>query len=149
MLRDVMREITRARANEPAGNFLAALGLLCYTEAIGEYVPDVGTGSRQRFDAFFVGMGPAYAAYASAANPYKTFRCGMAHAYLVSGKCQISMLDGVAPPQPCGVGLDTATGWLWFNVETYYKDFVRAADALYRHHAGHRHPNAHNWGVQL
>lgn len=149
MLRDVMREITRARADEPAGNFLAALGLLCYTEALGQFVPGHKRGAANRFDAFFRRMGPAYDAFADTGKPYDTFRNGMAHTYLVKGKCEVSMLADNPLPELCGVGESPSTDWLWFNVETYYTDFVRAADALHIELTGHRHSNAHTWGVAL
>ena len=35
MKTDIKREIDLARLKKPSGNFLCALGLLCYTEAMG------------------------------------------------------------------------------------------------------------------
>jgi hypothetical protein len=64
MFTDIEREIKWGRANfrgesdEGGGNFLAALGLLCYTEALGKLMlanpPHVGSGP---FEAFFDTLG--------------------------------------------------------------------------------------------
>ncbi len=64
MLADVRREIIQARNGEPAGNFLAALGLLCYTEALGKWMPDAEAGnraSRHNWELFFRELGSGYA----------------------------------------------------------------------------------------
>src|SRR2546426_2659666 len=57
-----------ARPFEGAGNVLAALGLLCYTEFIGEFITGTkGTGTSERnFRAAFCELGPGYQTFAQA-----------------------------------------------------------------------------------
>ena len=56
MFSDIQREIDLARSNKRAGNFLCALGLLCYTEFMGGIV--LGSFAirplKRRFDAFIM-----------------------------------------------------------------------------------------------
>ena len=141
MLRDVSRELAMASRGEDAGNFLAALGLLTYTEVMGSFVPGVGTGKRQRFDAFFGRLGPCYAAQLPS-NPYRVYRCGMVHSYLVEGRCEISMFD--AGTARCGL-FKGEDGWHHLIVDRYFEDFVVACDRLHRELAGHRHPLIHTY----
>ena len=67
---DVQREIDRARSGLPAGNFLCALALLCYTEVLGGVQRGTlarGEG-RANFEAFFAALGPAYDALQKGAS---------------------------------------------------------------------------------
>jgi len=113
---DIEREIELARASEAApqalqaagvrpggGNFLAALGLLCYTEF----------GGRLKYNR------PGH-------NVYDIFRCGMAHEYMIKRPGAIAMLGAAAPE---GIRL-MSDGRFEFIVERYYLDLKRAFDDL-------------------
>lgn len=50
---DIQREIDLAKSNKNAGNFLCALGLLCYTEFAGKIMSDGKYNSSQHFNDFF------------------------------------------------------------------------------------------------
>src|SRR5258708_32518886 len=66
------------------GNFLAALGLLCYTEFPGKLKYNKkkknGTGcASENFNCFFDDIGPEYTAFRAAGhNVYNVYRCGLA-----------------------------------------------------------------------
>ncbi len=107
ILADIEREMAFARSGlsislndseyTGGGNYLCALGLLCYTEFMGglkegSFVPD----SRKLFDSFLHSMGPGYIEFddrlshrLSIRDPkrqlsvYEVFRCGMAHEYFI------------------------------------------------------------------
>lgn len=128
---DIQREIDSARDGEPAGNFLCALALLCYTEVLG----GVQRGTlaqrqgRANFEAFFGSLGPVYAALLRGGlDAYQVFRCGMAHEYFVKGEATVTMLKGV---EPSGVAKDPASGRYFFCVERYFDDFMVAARRLH------------------
>lgn len=140
---DLKREIWLARKYEhdviagvfpgtyPGGsNLLAALGLLSYTETLGGFM--TSAGSEQAFRAFFVDMGPCYAAFEkSQRNPtvYNRFRNGLAHKYDVEGGADFLMVKG---REACGIGVDRESGRFFFVVEQYFEDFQRAARRLYK-----------------
>lgn len=128
---DVRREIGRARAGEDAGNFLAALALLCYTEVLGGIrrgTLAAGNG-RENFECFFRELGPAYSRLLDeGVDVYSLFRCGMAHEYLVKGSATVSMLKGV---EPAGVAIGP-DGHRYFCVERYFEAFEAAAASLYQ-----------------
>jgi hypothetical protein len=79
-------------------NFLAALGVLCYTEFAGKLMFDCRkTDGRdhasENFNRFFDRLGPGYQALrASGLNVYDVFRCGLAHEYYVKANCRIAIL---------------------------------------------------------
>jgi hypothetical protein len=149
MLPDVSREIAAAQRDENAGNFLSALGLLCYTEVMGRWVPNVQRGSRNAFDTFFKRLGPCYEQFiASGENPYDFYRNGMAHTYITKGSAVISMLEGQQHPAPCGVFKDTY-GYYHLVVQRYFRDFVVACARLYKERLGHRHHLIHIWAPDL
>jgi len=141
ILNDIRREVRLAYASKnderranlkrlgvPAGggNFLAALGLLCYTEFWGKLKYGRG-GARQNFDSFFDDLGPSYKAFRqSGVNVYHIFRCGLAHEYYVKRSCDIYMAK--KKRFPIGIGRDQ-TGKYWFVVETYLRDFRKALNA--------------------
>ena len=135
------------------GNFLCALGLLCYTEFMG----GISTGSfskgpdKSRFDAFFNLMGPDYEAFNRQINVYKIFRCGMVHEYFIKKSGVIYMLSGgvnivstmsgdvgslggapsvLKGPVQYGIGI-LDDGRYFFIVEQYYKDFAQACHKVY------------------
>ncbi len=171
---DIEREIALAKSGleipgasrtyTGGGNFLCALGLLCYTEFMGGL--KLGSFSRKirdeaRFNAFFNLMGPDYEAFKQEVNVYGVFRCGMAHEYFIKGNCVISMLSGkvnmgvtidgdkpginVAPsaligPVQYGIGsLDT--GKYFFVVEQYFKDFKDTCHKVYDEIINHPDPS--------
>lgn len=117
--------------NPGGGNFLAALGLLCYTEFAGKLRYKVKKKGKDvasaNFNKFFDDLGPSYRAFRNAGNNvYSVFRCGLTHEYYVKSNCDISMMKGQAK---IGLG-KRGNGRLWFNVEKYFKDFKRAFDRL-------------------
>ena len=109
------------------GNFLAALGLLCYTEFAGRIkCDDFSEGnSRACFDDFFSDLGPEYAQLLGSCAVYKDLRCGLAHEYAVKNSCDIAMLEG---GRQAGVQW-TGTKYV-FVVESYWRDFRNAFDRL-------------------
>ena len=140
---DVEREIQLARvsqADESAlrslgitpggGNFLAALGLLCYTEFGGKLKYRKKTAS-ENFNRFFDYLGPDYKAFRASFTRqnevYDVFRCGLAHEYYVKKSCTIGMMP--ASGQGPGIGRDPS-GRFYFIVESYCRDLKRAFDQL-------------------
>jgi hypothetical protein len=85
--------------NSGGGNFLAALGLLCYTEFAGKLKynrkKDNGNDSpAENFNLFFDDLGTDYKTFRILGNDvYGIFRCGLAHEYYVKGNCTIFMLS--------------------------------------------------------
>jgi hypothetical protein len=143
MFSDVQREIQLARVPEHnveqlrklgitpgGGNFLAALGLLCYTE-YGGRVRSGTSKAADNFNSFFDSIGKAYAAFRASFpkenDVYDTFRCGLAHEYWTKQSCTIAMF---APPGDPGIGRGPS-GQLYFAVENYATD-LRAAFARLR-----------------
>lgn len=125
--KDIQREIDLARAGKGGGNFLSALGLLCYTEFMGTMLlKGKGTG-RERFDAFFREMGEAYRQLIDKRNlnVYHKFRGGMAHVYFVTN-CDIAMLNN---NYPAGIIIKPDGKYL-FIVEKYFEDFMDACKRL-------------------
>ena len=125
---DIQREIDLARSGNPGGNFLAALGLLCYTEFMGAIVSK-GEGSyTKQFKAFFRLMGENYRQLIDdkELDVYKFFRCGMVHAYFVKD-CDIKMLND---NHPAGIIIKPDGKYL-FVVEKYFDDFMKACNKVY------------------
>jgi hypothetical protein len=133
---DIERELELARASETAlraagvrpggGNFLAALGLLCYTEFGGRLKYNRPTAS-ENFNRFFDDLGPEYRAFRQAGhNVYDIFRCGMAHEYMIKRPGAIAMLGAAVPS---GVR-QLPDGRFEFIVERYYLDLKRAYEEL-------------------
>lgn len=125
---DVQREIDSAHCGQPAGNFLCALGLLCYTEVLGGVARGtLAPGeSCHNFEHFFALLGPHYQALLASLDVYSAFRCGMVHEYFVKGTATVAMGKGV---EPGGVAVDDS-GHQYFVVERYFEDFLAAARAL-------------------
>lgn len=127
--RDIRREIDLARSGKPGGDFLAALGLLCYTEFMGN-VALQGDGSYTRqFKAFFRRMGEDYARLVDSreVDVYRIFRSGIVRSYFATD-CQIRMLND--SQYPAGIMVQPDGKYL-FVVEKYFEDFVTACQALY------------------
>lgn len=91
MIDDVKRAMFDGRAN-----FLAAQGLLIYTEFVGSLITGKGEGnSGDNFDTFFIKLGIGYEALLKRHNRkrksrphviYDDLRCGLVHEYLVKRK---------------------------------------------------------------
>jgi len=139
---DVEREMQLARASEAngsallslgitpgGGNFLAALGLLCYTEFGGKLKYRKKMAS-ENFNKFFDDLGADYEAFRARFNRqnevYDIFRGGLVHEYYVKNNCDIAML--ASGPGP-GIGRDSS-GRFYFIVESYCRDLKRAFDQL-------------------
>jgi hypothetical protein len=127
---DISREIELARTGKPAGNYLCALALLCYTEILGGVKRGtLAPGqSKTNFEAFFPDLGRAYADLKTrGVDVYSVFRCGMAHEYFIKGAGTVAMLNEGAP---AGVW-QAPDGRYWFSVERYFDDFIAAAKKLH------------------
>jgi hypothetical protein len=136
---DIEREIQLARADKRqlqalgvtpgGGNFLAALGLLCYTEFGGKLKFRKKTAA-QNFNGFFDFIGPDYKGFRGSFSRqnevYDVFRCGLAHEYYVKKSCVIAML---ACGSGLGIGRDSS-GRFVFIVESYCRDLKQAFDRL-------------------
>jgi hypothetical protein len=141
MFSDIHREIQLAKADLEllnavgvkggGGNFLAALGLLCYTEFGGKLKfgmkrPNGTDVSSANFNQFFDLLGTDYQSFRAAHNVYDIFRCGLAHEYFVKQTCKIAML--ASGPGP-GIGVESS-GRFYFVVESYSRDLEKAFDSL-------------------
>jgi hypothetical protein len=116
------------------GNFLAALGLLCYTEfggklRFGVKRSDGSDVASANFNQFFDLLGPKYQALRAAHNIYDIFRCGLAHEYYVKKTCTIEMLEAMPGP---GIQVEPS-GHYRFVVESYCRDLRKAFDTLQVH----------------
>jgi hypothetical protein len=117
-----------------AGNVLAALGLLAYTEFLGSFITGNRNGMQENFKAFLSRMPPCYSAFDAhlGRDPqlkgvYHTFRNGMAHEYAVKRDCDVVMLRG---RETCGIGQEN--GRYYFVVEHYFDDFRVATNSIYQ-----------------
>ena len=141
MFSDIDREIALAKADGNAlqavgvrsggGNFLAALGLLCYTEFGGKLQfgvtrPNGTDVASANFNQFFDLLGTDYQSFRAKHNVYDIFRCGLAHEYYVKNSCTIAMLAGGPGP---GIGTDSS-GRYFLIVESYGRDLRKAFDNL-------------------
>jgi len=134
---DIQREINLARSGDSGGNFLAALGLLCYTEFMGTMILK-GQGSyTNRFNAFFRLMGEDYKQLIDVkkVDVYGIFRCGMAHTYFAKN-CDIKMLNS---NYPAGIVIKPDGKYL-FIVEKYFEDFMNACSRLYNDMIAEQNP---------
>jgi hypothetical protein len=126
---DIQREIDLAKNGKDAGNFLCALGLLCYTEFAGglkRNIFKIGE-SRNNFNCFFEFMGDNYKKLLSKNQDlYNTLRCGLAHEYYVKKNCTIYM---PALEQLTGICLDDNNTY-HFYVGKYFEDFKIALEKL-------------------
>lgn len=111
-------------------NFLAALGLVSYTEVLGGLVTG-NAGKRgcaaENFRAFLPYLGSDYQALETkGVDLYDTVRCGLVHQYFIKGGATIWMNANA----PCGIfaGMDAPT---YFIVNVYRDHFFSGA-ARYR-----------------
>lgn len=121
------------------GNFLAALGLLCYTEFGGWLKfderfpaghPRAGQSkATENFNKFFDYLGAPYTAFRTQHKVYDIFRCGLAHEYFAKlSDYTIHAIDGGG--MTMGITHDPGTGRFTFNVEKYQADLLAAFDRL-------------------
>jgi hypothetical protein len=121
------RALRRLRVLPGGGNFLAALGLLCYTEFGGKLMFNHRAASAN-FNSFFDLLGPAYKNLRAKHNIYNILRCGLAHEYYVKQSCTIAMTSRTSAP---GIHVDEG-GHFTFVVEAYSRDMRKAFDGLGR-----------------
>lgn len=114
--------------NQGGGNFLAALGLLCYTEFMGGIKRGIFKidESKNNFNSFFKYLGKEYEYFLNKHDVYKIFRCGLAHEYYVKKSCVIAMMKN---GENIGIGQDN-NGRYYFVVEKYFEDFKKACNEL-------------------
>jgi hypothetical protein len=129
------RRLTAAGVRLGGGNFLAALGLLCYTEFGGwlrfdERRKDRKPACGRNFDRFLAYMGKDYRAFGRRYRRlYSIFRCGLAHEYFTKlAGCRIAMIDDGS--MMLGLGYDRRTRLYTLNVERYQQDLLAAFDRL-------------------
>lgn len=114
------------------GNFLAAIGLLSYTEFAGKlkYNRKKKNGrdhTSENFNLFFDDLGPDYKQFrALGVNVYDIFRCGLVHEYYVKTNCTIYICRN---NHQIGIGKESG-GKFFFVVETYFDDFRIAFNQL-------------------
>lgn len=125
---DIQREIDLAKSGKNAGNFLCALGLLCYTEFAGDLMPKSPSGKRKKFDKFFKTLGAHYRKIIKDnINVYGDLRCGLAHTYFTQKSCVIYM---PAIMQTTGLFFDKQEKVYHFYVGKYFEDFQVAFEKL-------------------
>jgi hypothetical protein len=144
---DIEREIRLAYASErddfkavvqpfaiPLGgaNFLAAMGLLSYTEFAGKLKYNEKKNGRdwasENFNRFFDDLGLRYKQFrASYPDVYDIFRCGLVHEYYTKDSCDIHMSR--KSDKPIGIDVEPS-GRYYFVVETYFEDLKHALDQL-------------------
>jgi len=135
--------LTAAGVNHGGANFLAALGLLCYTEFFGAlaynhrkknadgslklYNGKEQAAAAANFNSFFDYMGASYESFRKTPhNVYGLFRCGMAHQFFVkAGASAISIGEN---PNGIGVDYDRVNNVYMFFVLTYFRDLMTAVD---------------------
>lgn len=126
--------MTRDDFRHGGGNFLAALGLLCYTEFGGKLKydrrkRDGREHASENFNDFFADLGTEYEALLIQHNIYDVFRCGLVHEYYVKRSCTIKMVDTGAS---AGIMVEAA-GRYHFIVEKYCSDLEVQFDVLEKH----------------
>jgi hypothetical protein len=111
-------------------NYLAALGLVAYTEFMGGLV-DGTLGkpgkSRHRFRAFLTRMGSEYAKKAD--SIYTESRSGLVHSYFIVQQSVVQMHIGSGHGLTSGV--EEHDGKTYFIVEKYFRDFKAACERYY------------------
>jgi hypothetical protein len=115
-----------AAAVRGKANYLAALGLVSYTEVLG----GLRTGnlglkfhSKKDFEAFIPYLGKEYESLlAREIDLYDIVRCGLVHSYFIKGESTIAM----HATAPCGI-VASAGGPTYFYVSVYSADFFAGA----------------------
>lgn len=110
-------------------NFLAALGLMEYTEIIGGFV----TGElrkkkspKKNFNAFLPYLGQFYIDIDKEIVLYERIRCGLAHEYFIKGSATIWMSSD--NPLSGGIIYEKDKDWVHFVVTKYFEDFKSAVE---------------------
>jgi hypothetical protein len=120
-----------------AGNLLAALGLLCYTEVLGSFISGrKGNGwSKANFLWGYRKLGPEYRALMDTGEKldvYAVYRCGLAHEYLAKEPAIYAMQLKPGAPLRCAIGRQSQ-GVLYFAVRQYLDDLMAVAQRIYDH----------------
>jgi len=110
-------------------NFLAALGLLCYTEFLGGLISprDSKNIPKKRFASFLPYIGKCYVILNKNDKLYDIFRCGLAHEYFIKRSASIVMYKG--KNTRCGI-IFKNDHW-YFVVEKYFDDFRHGVKKYY------------------
>lgn len=135
MENDIQRELMFAATPLGAGNVLAALGLVAYTEAIGRVwnrnVSAAKTKNGANFNACFDAMGVGYPGWRARfekrerATLYNALRNGLAHEYAPKVPFKVVM---TGKPR---VAIVRRGGGYVFVVEAYLRDFRSANRRIY------------------
>jgi len=135
MENDIQRELTFATTPLGAGNVLAALGLVVYTEVLGRIwtrnISRRRTQNRPNFDACFDAMGVGYPAWRAQFETrekmtlYKALRNGLAHEYAPKVPFTVAMFG-----KPRVAIIRHGRGYA-FVVEAYLRDFRSANRRIY------------------
>jgi hypothetical protein len=107
-------------------NFLAALGLMEYTEILGGLITGKLKDRHQakaNFDAFLPYLGQAYVNLDKRIGLYDRVRCGLSHEYFIKGPSTIWM---TAEMPTCGILWEEPKDWIHFVVSKYFDDFKSA-----------------------
>jgi hypothetical protein len=124
-----MRSDIQAAINGNA-NYLAALGLVSYTEVLGGLVTGnlgLDRHSGRNFNAFIPYLGKDYEALQQAnINLYNVVRCGLVHSYFIKGESTIIM----HAKGPCGI-VSSVGGPTYFYV-SIYSDHLFAGATRFR-----------------
>ncbi len=127
-------------AIENKANFLAALGLMVYTEAIGGVVTGylgVDGRSRQNFEAALPWLGPSYVqtdallkrqSKTGRDGLYKLVRCGLVHEYFIKGAATI-WRHTEEPRPPCAILIEQ-NGRIHLIADMYREDLMAAATRI-------------------
>jgi hypothetical protein len=118
-------------------NYLAALGLVAYTEFMGGLIDGTlgQTGkSKQRFYSFWRRMGPPYQSLQTQralVKIYSHVRSGLVHSYFISQASIVKMSIGDGHGENCGLEVIEPGGKVMFIVERYFADFKAACQSYY------------------
>jgi hypothetical protein len=153
---DIRRALDDAKAN-----YLAALGLLSYTEILGGFIS--GNGARtghaarnfkaalQRFPSEYGLVDKALVVIDADGKQqtgiYSIVRCGLVHEYGVKAPSIVyASSDGVAKPDRYGVAVVTENGRrvIEINCHEYARDFQVAVDSVWADLAADNEPRSSN-----
>jgi hypothetical protein len=123
----IMRDLTVAV--EAGANYLAALGLICYSEFLGRRIAEMrNEPPGTNFDCFkrFVCHYMGYDLGSLAGAVYGSFRDGLVHEYFIKGRetavaTELHQLDPAE--RVAGLAFDPTGGLRVFFVREYFRDF--------------------------
>ena len=113
-------------------NYLAALGLVAYTEFMGGLVTGKSEKTKDRevrFYSFLSRMGKEYEKVQKPA--WERVRHGLVHGYFIKQDSIVKMTVGDGHGEKCGIEVGENEGELWFIVTRYFEDFKRAVQNYY------------------